>query len=268
MPDSVKIQAGTPLLTYVEQWLAHCRRHTVNTQEVYFRVINDFIKSLPADVGQLNPVDINIYINHLLPMMKNSAVNTYLTVLKSFFKWLNENYSLPNITEKVKYLKTEPPDVRVVDHAEYLKIIESNKDNPDLPVIKFLSNTGLRASELCGIKPSDINGKWLKVRYGKGRKSRMIPLNKVAQESLKNMQLPKSRDQLYYRCRKAAKTANVPSFGPHSLRHYFATELLRRGVPIMSVSKLLGHSSVTITEKIYYHFSYHHIENVTDVLEQ
>ena len=265
MPETTKIRAGKSLLAYADQWFAHNRRHTVNTQKLYSRVINDFIQSLPADIGQLNPADIDIYINSLLSRMKNSAANSYLTALKSFFKWLNDTYELPNLAEKIKFLKEDPPEIRVLSHAEYQKVIKANAENPDVWILKFLANTGLRATEFCNVKPSDIEGKWLKVR-GKGRKVRHVPLNRVALESLSHIKIPKNRDRLSYICQKAAKIAGVPQFGPHSLRHYCATELLRRGAPIASVSRLLGHSSVTVTEKTYWHFNYTHIENLTDFL--
>lgn len=269
MPENcLIIRAGTPLLTYAEQWLAHCRRHTVNTQKLYCRVIHDFIHSLPADIGQLSPVDIDIYINQLLSRMKNSAANTYLTAIKSFFTWLNKNYDLPNIAENASYLKEDPPEVRVLNHAEYLKVLEANKDNPNLPAIVFLAHTGLRASEFLQIKPSDIEGKWLKVR-GKGRKVRYVPFNKVALESLTHLKIPKSRMTLWRICSKSAKIAEIPVFGPHSLRHYFASQLLIRGVPIMAVSKLLGHASVNLTERVYFHYQHQSLlSDVTDVLEE
>ena len=268
MPESrFIIRARMPLLHYAEQWFSHNRRHTRNTQKLYERVINDFIHSLPANVGQLSPIDVEIYINQLLSRMKNSAANAYLSALKSFFHWLHNNYNLPNIAENIKYLKEVPPEVRFLTREEYLKVITSNKDSPDLPILKFLGNTGLRATELCNIKPSDINGKWLKVR-GKGRKVRYVPLNKIAQESLISIKLPKNRDQLYYICQKAAKIAGIP-FYPHSFRHYFASQLLLKGVPIMAVSKMLGHSSVTITEKVYFHYQHQSLlSDITDVLEQ
>jgi integrase len=76
-----------------------------------------------------------------------------------------------------------------------------------------------------------------------------------------------NRNRLYRICKRLARRAGIPRFGPHALRHYFATELYRKGVPVSLISKILGHSTTQITELIYVHFQSADLLGVTDCLE-
>ena len=102
---------------------------------------------------------------------------------------------------------------------------------------------------------------------GKGRKRRTIPVNQTARDVLPVLQ-PASRNALWLQCNRLACRAGVRSFGPHSLRHYFATQLLLLGVPIAKVSKLLGHRSIRTTERCYSHILPDDLANCTDVLDK
>jgi site-specific recombinase XerD len=103
---------------------------------------------------------------------------------------------------------------------------------------------------------------------GKGRKRRFVPLNTTALETVQTaIQFSKSRHAFYQVCLKLAKTSGCLPFGPHSLRHYFATQCLAKGVEIHRLSKILGHSSVAVTER-YYHFSPEHLAGLTDCLNE
>lgn len=66
---------------------------------------------------------------------------------------------------------------------------------------------------------------------------------------------------------KACRNSGLTGGGPHALRHYFATSLLLKGIPIIKVSLLLGHSSVTITQNIYSHILPQDLRGVTSVLD-
>lgn len=253
--------------TTINEWLCHCRRFTARTQEHYKMVINRFCKYIPLEIEQLNSRHIEAYINDLLERSSNRTANAHLTVIKSFCRWLSKIYDLPNPAAKIEMLKEDPPKQRYLTHTEYLKVLEACKDG-ESDTIKFLANTGLRASELVNLNGSIYDDKL--VVDGKGRKRRVIPLNKTCKEILSrstHINFSKNRVQLYRLCSRLSDKANVPRFGPHALRHYFATELLKRGVPMIDVSKLLGHSSVKTTESIYFHFESHFLNGVTDVLD-
>jgi integrase len=78
---------------------------------------------------------------------------------------------------------------------------------------------------------------------------------------------PISRDHLYLGIAKLARRAQIPPCGPHALRHWCATQLLLRGVPIALVAKILGHS-VQVCERTYAHILPQDLRHLTEVLDQ
>jgi len=258
--------------SYVTDWLSHNRRFTARTQGHYKMVIWRFVKFMPGDIEKLSSNHIESYIADLLDRSSNRTGNAHLTVIKSFCRWLERTYDAPNPAAKIPMLKEDPPKQRWLTHEEYLRILAVCKDG-ESDTIKLIAMSGLRASEVVGLSRDDIHEDKL-VIIGKGRKRRVIPLNKTLKEILSrstHINFAKNRVQLYRLCQRLSRRANIPCFGPHALRHYFATELLRggetkRGVSMVNVSALLGHSSVKTTER-YLHFQDSFLTGVTDVLD-
>jgi len=179
-------------------------------------------------------------------------------------------------------LPEEPPDQRFLTEEEYQKVIAVG-DEEFQTWAKFLANTGLRVTEFCELTWSAVDSEFASISLkGKGRKVRTIPLNQVCRDILVNLKASNpntlypihlsksgdklSRHQVRDRCLQIAKRVGIPRFGPHSLRHYFATTLLKRGVSLKNVSLLLGHSSVHITETIYIHILPKDLIGTTDCL--
>jgi integrase len=118
------------------------------------------------------------------------------------------------------------------------------------------------------------------VIVGKGGKKREIPLNQVAKDLLakyddrinfsKNGKKrgPISTNRLWNGCVTLARQIGIDDFGPHSLRHYFATALILRGIDLSIVSKLLGHSSILTTERHYIHIIPTYLRDITEVLSR
>lgn len=277
----------TPITNVVADWFIYIRgRFTKRTQEHYRYVIGRFVESLPKEVvsiAQLHNRYIESYISTVISNYTNRTGNGHLTPLKSFHRWLARQYDLPNYGAKVDMLHEDPPGPRqrFLTSEEYQKVLAAcNEFHAD--VIRFIANTGVRATEFAELTWRDISedAKMLTVRNGKGRKRRYIPLNSICRDILskypresgeqplglvKNVRRRNSVTQVVER---AAKRAGIGSCGTHALRHYFATELLKHGVPISFVSKLLGHKSIQTTEQIYIHFQPSFLLGVTDCLAE
>ena len=115
--------------------------------------------------------------------------------------------------------------------------------------------------------------------FGKGRKQRVVPLNHTCRQILEQYkgdngdgtipiaQRYPSKEGLYWMCRKINRNAKLEPFGLHAFRHFFATKLIRKGVSLIKVSKILGHSSVKTTEKVYCHLIPIDLIGETDCLE-
>lgn len=132
----------------------------------------------------------------------------------------------------------------------------------DYALILFLYATGTRISEALAIEETDIEGMWLRIRYGKGEKERFVP---IADEALRALYQykealpfrrsrlwlnyrgePLSRISAYKICQRYLQTS------PHALRHSYATALILGGADLRVVQELLGHSSL-MTTQIYTH---------------
>lgn len=262
------------------EWLIHNRRYKPRTQVHYRMVIGRFAEFAPVYAADIKAIHIERYIDTVLQKYKNSTGNAHLAAMKSFCRWLNEYYDLPNPCLKIKTLDADPPQVRVLNDQEYQQALACCKSK-ERDVILFLFNTGLRRSEFQQLTWNNIthDRRFIKLA-GKGRRFRMIPLNKTCQTILgKYPQKPGSTyldfsksykvpDSLYRLCNKLARHAGIPRFGPHAIRHYFATTLYRKGVPVQFISAILGHADTSTTEKIYIHiWPPKDLLGVTDVLD-
>ena len=271
-------------------WLEYNRRHTIRTQQHYSSVINTFISTLNVrSLSHLTESHIHSYINQMLQSgRKNRTCNAHLTVLKSFCRWFGYLYHLDNPCLHIKMLVEDPPNQRFLSPDEYRQIMEY--DEPAfIERASFLSNTGLRATEFSTLRWANISPDASSLTVdGKGRKRRVVPLNSACRKILSTIRLPyqdrnspiflskssKISDQglpvtrkgLYQHCQRVAKELGIPVFGPHALRHWFATSLLLKGVPIAHVSRLLGHSSIKTTEKIYIHITPPDLAGITECL--
>ena len=185
--------------------------------------------------------------------------------------------SAPKIPKKLPAVMTAEETNRLVDGVEY----DSDRDRfPDKVVrdrliFELLYGCGLRVSELVGLDLGDIDRaeRWIDVR-GKGRKERQVPYGGKASETLERylavrakLKPPADMRALFLHrwggslrrltvrsvgmiLKKYAKAFNGdPSLHPHSLRHAFATHLLSEGADLRAIQELLGHASLSTTQR-------------------
>lgn len=271
-----------------QEWETYCLRHTVQTRKHYIREIEKFIEFLPDTViyiTDLSKFHINSYLNGMMSRgLANKTVNNSLCSIKSLCGYISENFSIANPSAGIKKLKEDPADPNFWTEEEYNRII-GNSDDRTKTWIRFIACTGLRATEFCNLqfKNCNFNRKSVTI-VGKGRKKRTIGLNNTALEILKQMKHSRvvkasdyifvrengeqlSRDILGWYIRKSCCNAGLASGGPHAARHFFATQLLLAGVPIIKVSALLGHSSISTTQRHYSHILTPDLSDITNVLK-
>ncbi len=236
-------------------------------------------------ISDLTKFHINSYLNSQMTRgLINKSVNNTMCAIKSMCKYIHENYGIANPATGIKKLTEDPPDVYFIELEEYETILK-HCSKIVYPWIVFLANTGLRATEMCSLiwRNCDFKRKTITV-VGKGRKKRTVGLNSIALGILQEMKSerkvkprnvvflkpdgqPLTRFCLSDRIRKACRDAGLPGGGPHTFRHFFATQLLLRGVPIIKVSILCGHSSISTTQRHYAHILSEDLTGVTNVLE-
>jgi integrase/recombinase XerD len=153
----------------------------------------------------------------------------------------------------------------------------------DRAVLEIMYATGLRVSELVGLKQVDIDLlAGLVVCHGKGNKERRVPLGKSAihwlqqyaavkagygKQSVPNVFLhrgrPFTRQSAWSMIKRHAEKVGLKNVSPHTLRHSFATHLLQHGADSRSVQALLGHSDISTTQ-IYTHITDLHLRSAYD----
>lgn len=185
----------------------------------------------------------------------------YYHALRLFFEFIN----LP-LKMKLRKPETLPcyhdrgdfeALVRQAEEGLYHQTRQQRRRNKNL--ILVMGYTGVRKSELLNLAASDIdfNNRRVLVRQGKGRKDRVIPMadrivvplreqcaDKAGKEKVFNGLNSRS---VYRIITKLARSAGLENFHPHSLRHWFAMQLVERGVDLRSIQKLLGHQSLETT---------------------
>jgi len=214
-----------------------------------------------------------------------------ISALKSFFNYLlfeGEIHSSPlNDIESPK-IENKLPEVLTEDEIKRL-ISSVNLDSEfgqrNKTIIEVLYGTGIRVSELIELKLSNIFFKEniLKVT-GKGDKERFVPLGKIALIEIKKYLNERdklkinskfsdilflnrygrqlTRSMIFKVINDSSKNAEIDKkISPHTLRHSYATHLLKNGADLRTIQLILGHESITTTE-IYTHLDTFHLEDV------
>ena len=250
------------------------------------------------DLNQINDTPINCktetiknYLRKNLSDKKSRSQARSISALKSFFNYLVfEGLIKESPVSNIESPKLETKLPEVLTEDEVSQLIESidlshSFGQRNRTIIEVLYGTGIRVSELVNLKLSNIFFKEniLKIT-GKGNKERFVPLGRVASAEIKKYK--ESRDRLkiddkfsdilflnkYGRCLTRSMIFKIISdasrsmslekkISPHTLRHSFATHLLKNGADLRTIQLILGHESITTTE-IYTHLDTFHLEEV------
>lgn len=254
-----------------------------------FKEFQMFLKEENLNVLKVEYKDIRKYLITLNEKKnKSSTVSRKISSLKGFYKYLiNKNIIKKSPLAMIKSPKKEKKLPRFFYYNEIEELFSSvDKSTPlgkrNILILEVLYASGVRVSELIGIKVSDINDDEIRV-LGKGNKERIVRIGEYAKESLKeyykdaypilnkenseylflnnNGKRLTTRGIRYILDGLIAKTSLNKKISPHMLRHSFATHLLNEGCDILSVQELLGHESLSATS-IYTHITNDRLKEV------
>ena len=202
----------------------------------------------------INLMPYRLEIAHL----NAKTISKKLSAIRSFTSYLNDNglKVILKADDSVKVASTLP---KPISHEHILEALVL-ADLQEKLIVTMLYTLGLRISELATLKIEDISREWVRV-LGKGSKQRDIPLmastKKILDEYCSSFNINKflfskngeklSENSLRYIVTKVFKRVGM-KVSPHQLRHSYATALLNGGAPIVDVSELLGHSSMSTTQ--------------------
>ena len=263
------------------------KRLNFKTVKAYKLDIMHYLNNIPSQKHLDVDKDIfKKYVLMLHNTYKPKTVKRKLASLKVFFKYIKENYSLESNFMDITDIKFREPKIlpkiipihniqrlfSVMYEQKELCITKCSKQNfaRDIAAIELLFATGMRISELCTLKTQDIDliSGIIKI-YGKGSKERILSINNTnVIEAMKEYNVILTNDNIdseYYfinnigkrlseqsvrlMIKKNTKFAGITqSITPHMFRHSFATLLLEQDVDIRYIQKILGHSSINVTE--------------------
>ncbi len=198
-----------------------------------------------------------------------NTVYYYSLFIRSFVRWLGKGINIGGFRKGPKKL------IETLRPQEIYRLIDASKDLLDLVIISLLIETGLRASELLSIKWGDVDLEAREIyvrstKYGEERVVFIGDLSKKALEAWKaradgndDRVVPITYTALYKRLKKLALRAGIDPrrIRPHVLRHTFATEALKKGLPLPALQRILGHRDIKTTQ-IYLHMVKDDIKNM------
>ena len=273
-------QTGKLLKQYA-YYLRVERQMSPNTVASYVSDVSFFLKQCRTEPASIGSDDIASVLAASSDGLSKRSQARRLSSLRSFFDWLViEGERKDNPCDKIdapklgRYL----PSVLTVEEVD--AIIDGVDTRTwqgmrDKAILEMLYGCGLRVSELCNLKISEVYLEEAFVRVtGKGDKERLVPMGGTAAEAFREwlsrrpdsaspayddyafinrFGKPLSRISVFNMIKKAALLSGVDKeISPHTFRHSFATHLLENGADLRVVQEMLGHESILTTE-IYTH---------------
>ena len=234
---------------------------------------------------------VKTYLYKNFSNKKSRSQARSISALKSFFNYLLfegeinssplNDIESPKIENKLPEVLTEDEIKRLISSVN----LDSEFGQRNKTIIEVLYGTGIRVSELTDLKLSNIffDENILKVT-GKGNKERFVPLGKIASIEIKKYLNDRdklkinskfsdilflnrygrqlTRSMIFKVINDYSKNAKIDKkISPHTLRHSYATHLLKNGADLRTIQLILGHESITTTE-IYTHLDTFHLEDV------
>lgn len=257
------------------------RRLSANTAAAYTGDVEGFFSACSLMPGEVCKEDIREHIAARAGKISKRSQARLLSSLKAFFDWcIVEGERKDNPCDAVDFPKLGQylPEVLSVEEVEAIMDsvdLRSPSGVRDRAILELLYGCGLRVSELCGLRISQVylNEGFVRV-VGKGDKDRLVPLGEPAADAFRawldirpepaeaafqdsaflNLRgTPLSRVSVFKMIKKQALLAGVDKeISPHSFRHSFATHLIAGGADLRIVQEMLGHESILTTE-IYTH---------------
>lgn len=260
-----------------KEYLQYDCRKSPNTVASYSSDVKAFLDWIaPADYYDATNEDIENYVlehGFTSPRSQSRA----LSAIRSFYGWLRREREIaedPSTKVDMPKLDVYHPAVLSIEEVEaIMDSVDTSTWNGlrDRAILEVLYGCGLRVSEAANLKYSDIFFKdgYIKV-FGKGSKSRLVPLGEMAAEAILNYSAVSpdpgsdvvflnkfgsqlSRISIFNMVKKQALLAGITKeISPHTFRHSFATHLVENGADLRFVQMMLGHESILTTE-IYTH---------------
>lgn len=285
---------------YTEEYLEYLSiqkkysQHTITKYQMIYQEYQKFLQEINQEILKVQTNDLKNFIYQLHDRgYKSATIANYISAMKSLYKYfLEQDYIIENVTERIKYPKKESKLYEIIYQKELQDFFNAiNQEEKyklrNKALFSLLYASGIRVSECANLKTIDVNFSTNMINvYGKGKKERFVPVAeeilqvvdvyiKTERETmnqkyeLEYLFLNKHGKQLTDRgirylttkfCKKAALYTNL---SPHKFRHTLATNLLNNGMDLRLIQEILGHETLATTQK-YTHISSRQLQDMYD----
>lgn len=281
-------------------YLRYEKHYSAHTLLAYQNDLGQFAAHLKAQFGHedLNQADHTLIRSWVVALVQQGldprTVHRKLASLRSYYKFELKHGRMPHnpaalvVAPKTKKrLPAFIPEESLTQLLDSLEFSDDFEGWRDKLILEFLYGTGVRVSELAGLRHADLSAAEQIVRVtGKGNKERMVPVNTsllrciALYTAAKEAEFPENKSpylivtnkqepvypKLIYRTvtKYMRQITSSKHTNPHVLRHSFATHLLNKGADLNAIKELLGHTSLAATQ-VYTHNS---IEKLKEVFEK
>lgn len=257
------------------------RKYTPKTIRSYRNNLNLFLRFLQeqTDVEEMEELslgDVRRFTQYLTQNgKKGSYINGLLKVAKSFIQYCyDEGYGGFNTRKNFKWCKQDKAVIMAFKPEDVKTMLQSCKGYDflhirDAAILTTLFETGIRCWELCCITPYDIHDDFIVIN-GKNHKQRVVPITAVLRKALLRYNEVKAKyftlkniDDYYFLSFHGRQLTNCAvehiikrhgesvegiRVSPHTCRHFFAQQQIKMGTDLYTISRLLGHENIQITQ--------------------
>lgn len=258
------------------------RKYTPRTLKTYKIKLGIFERFCEEELGltDMDDVTMSTVKRFTQSMMQKGRKGTYingcLKTIKSFIQYCHEE-DLGGFNTKrggFKWVKEDKPVIRAFRPRDVRMMLDACRGNDyldirDRAILTMLFETGIRCLELCSIKNSDIHDDYIVIN-GKNHKQRVVPITPILRKALMRYDRTKeayfafrNREEYYFlsytgkmltnsamehMMKRRGKGIEGIRVSPHTCRHFFAQQQVKMGVDLYTISRLLGHENISITQ--------------------
>lgn len=284
------------------RWLENEKGYSVHTVSGYRHDLEEFSR-YAQDINLVSDIEagrVRAYLRSLHTKNGSATVARKLSAMRSFIRYMMRDGAIehdPLSTITGPRINKRIPGFLTVDQVFRLLEAPTDQDrfqHRDRAILELLYSTGIRVAELVSTDLDDLDSGIEMLRVtGKGNKERLVPVGGPAMEAIRKYQQGERADLILAALEKGKRvddralfinnrggrltTRSIERFvssyalraaipiavTPHALRHSFATHLLEMGADLRSVQELLGHASLSTTQK-YTHLTLDHITEIYD----
>lgn len=258
------------------------RKYAPSTIKTARAKLNSFAKVCEEEfeiknIDDVTQTTIKLYTQYLMQRgLKGTTINGTLKVIKSFVQYCyEEEYGGFNTKRGgFKWVKQEKPVIKTFNRREVKLMLDNCRGNSyfqlrDAAILVLLFETGVRCLEAIQIKPQDIKDDYIVIN-GKNHKQRVVPITPLLKKAFMKYDRVreeyfafKSTEPNYFLSRNGRALTNNGMLemmqrrgkgiegvrvSPHTCRHFFAQQQIKMGTDIYTISRLLGHENIAITQ--------------------